>query len=412
MIVARDRAQQLRTAYTTVRTHTLALCAPIPAEDCNVQSMPEASPPKWHLAHTTWFFDTFVLEPLGRGVADAEWRYLFNSYYHGVGERYPRARRGLMLRPDLAAVRAYRLEVDRLIGDLLADDTADAEQAALLELGLHHEQQHQELLLTDLKHAYGSQVLPPRYAARALAPSTDPGPLRWRGHPGGVVAIGHAGHGFAYDNESPRHEALIHPCAIAERLVTCGEYLAFIEDGGYQRSELWLDDGWSAAEEGGWRAPLYWRRRGDAWYEYTLHGERPIDPHAPVTHVSLFEADAYATWAGARLATEFEWEALADPVPAPADENRESPLHPVESRAGWFGCCWQWTRSAYLPYPGYRAPAGAVGEYNGKFMSGQYVLRGSSVATPAGHARSSYRHFFPPGARWQFTGIRLARDAT
>ena len=394
------------TDYAAVRARSEALVATVPPADRNAQSMPECSPVKWHLAHTSWFFDTFLLAPAGRGIADGTWRYLFNSYYVGVGPRFERARRGLRLRPDDAAVMAYRGAVDDALLGLLADPDPAVE--ALVALGLHHEQQHQELLLTDLKHAYGTQVLPPALDPGPLPSAPDPGPLGWRQHPGGTVAIGHAGDGFAYDNEGPRHRVLLQPFALADRLVTCGEYLAFIAEDGYRRPDLWLDDGWSACTAGGWEAPLYWRREHHDWYEYTLHGERPLDLDAPVVHVSLFEADAYARWAGARLPTEAEWETMVDASPPAAEPDHR---HPTDCDR-FFGACWQWTRSAYLPYPGYRPAPGAVGEYNGKFMNGQYVLRGSSIATPPGHARVTYRNFFPPPARWQFSGIRLAKDAS
>ncbi|WEF35276.1 ergothioneine biosynthesis protein EgtB [Pseudoduganella chitinolytica] len=404
--------------YRTVRGHTLALAAPLSAEDCGAQSMPDASPVKWHLAHTTWFFETFILEALEPGFAPFHpaFRVLFNSYYNGVGAKHPRPKRGLLTRPSLDEVKAYRANVDERIVALLgslADGAARERLAALLTLGVEHEQQHQELILTDVKHLLAQSALWPAYLERAL-PAAPASPLDWLPVEGGVVTIGHDGDGFCFDNELPRHRQFVEPFALASRLVTNGEFLAFIEAGGYTTPALWLAEGWDWACAQGLRQPLYWQR-DDAgnWYEFTLAGLQPLDPHRPVTHVSLFEADAYAHWAGARLPTEGEWEcaaraygALPGDVPAFA--------HPGElADAGalrqLFGHCWQWTASSYAPYPGFKPAAGAIGEYNGKFMVNQYVLRGSSCATPAGHARVSYRNFFPAAAQWQFTGIRLAR---
>lgn len=404
--------------YRTVRDHTLALAAPLSAEDCGAQSMPDASPVKWHLAHTTWFFETFILEQLEPDFAPFHpaFRVLFNSYYNGVGAKHPRPQRGLLTRPSLDEVKAYRANVDARIVALpgkLADGAARERLAALLTLGLQHEQQHQELILTDVKHLLAQSALWPAYLERALRPA-QAGPIEWLPVEGGLVAIGHEGAGFCFDNELPRHRQFVEPFTLAARLVTNGEYLAFIEAGGYTTPALWLAEGWDWVNAQGLRQPLYWQR-DDAgrWFEFTLAGLQPLDPERPVTHVSLFEADAYAHWAGARLPTEAEWECAASAYGAqPGDV--PGLAHPGEmDGAGrlrqMFGDCWQWTSSSYAPYPGFRPAAGAIGEYNGKFMVNQYVLRGSSCATPAGHARVSYRNFFPAAARWQFTGIRLAR---
>ncbi|WP_225205600.1 ergothioneine biosynthesis protein EgtB [Novosphingobium huizhouense] len=389
--------------YRRVRDTTVALVADLSAEDCQVQSMPDVSPAKWHLAHTTWFFETFLLLPLlpRYRAFDPAYAVLFNSYYVGVGARHPRAERGLLTRPSLSEVLAYRVHVDAAIADLVAGTPA-AGWAALLELGCQHEQQHQELILMDIKHVLSRNPLRPAYRAEGEGGQAA-GPAQWRAVPGGHYEIGHAGSdgsadrgrsAFCFDNEQPRHRVWLEPFALASRLVTAGEYRAFIADGGYARAELWLSDGWDQARREGWQAPLYWERDGDGedWRCFTLGGLVPIDPQAPVLHVSYYEADAYARWAGARLPTEAEWEVAAQTVAL--DQ-----------------CCdtaWQWTGSAYLGYPGFVAPAGAVGEYNGKFMINQMVLRGGSLATPQGHARTTYRNFFPPAARWAFSGIRLA----
>lgn len=402
---AADARERLRQAYARVRGATLALAAPLSAEDQCVQSMPDASPTKWHLAHTTWFFEAVVLQALAPDYRPFHPRYgfLFNSYYDALGERHPRPRRGLLSRPGLAEVQAYRAHVDAAVLAFIAQAEPARWLAAapLLELGLQHEQQHQELILTDILHLLWCNPLLPAYRVQPPA-AAAPLPLRWLDRDGGVVPIGHAGDGFAYDNEGPRHRVLLQPHAIASRLVTCGEYLAFVEDGGYRRPELWLSDGWATVQEAGWGHPLYWIAPGDArapasgWQVFGLEGVAPLDANAPVSQISFYEAAAYATWAGARLPTEFEWEA------ASADPGLQQAT----------GHVWQWTRSSYDPYPGFQPLAGAVGEYNGKFMVGQIVLRGGSRATPAGHARATYRNFFPPAARWQFAGLRLARDAT
>ncbi|HVL54913.1 MAG TPA: ergothioneine biosynthesis protein EgtB [Burkholderiaceae bacterium] len=414
--------QPLAQRFDAVRAMTRALAEPLTAEDCQVQSMPDASPVKWHLAHTTWFFETFVLErfdPAHRPF-DPAFRELFNSYYQGVGPQHPRPRRGLVTRPTLQAVLRYRREVDAKVLALLAQDPAQAERDALIELGLQHEQQHQELILTDVKHLLSCNPLLPTYRDGWPLVTVSPAPAQWIGFAGGLVKIGHDGTGFAFDNEMPRHDALLAPFELADRLVTNAEYLEFIRDDGYRRAELWLSLGWDAVQAEGWQAPLYWQRDGDCWRVFTLHGLVDVDPWTPVCHLSLFEADAYARWAGARLPTEREWEHAVQTCAAPLhDANllESGALHPLplarESRPGGlaqaFGDVWEWTSSSYDPYPGFKAAAGAIGEYNGKFMCSQYVLRGGSCATPASHIRATYRNFFPPAARWQFSGLRLAR---
>ena len=387
--------------YAQVRAATMALAEPLSDEDCGAQSMPDASPVKWHLAHTTWFFETFILERFEPGFQPFHpaFRVLFNSYYNGVGDKHPRPQRGLLTRPSMAEVRAYRANVDARIAALATRPvSADAGLAALLTLGLQHEQQHQELILTDIKHLLAHNPMAPAYLPHAVSPVQRAAP-GWRRFEAGLHDIGHAGEGFCFDNELPRHKVYVAPYELSARLVTNAEYLAFMEAGGYRKPALWLAEGWDWIRAQGIEAPQYWRRDDSApsgWSAFTLHGQQALDPDAPVTHVSLFEADAYAHWAGARLPTETEWEHAAQSA-------GEGALAQV------FGHCWQWTSSSYAPYPGFRPAEGAIGEYNGKFMVNQYVLRGSSLATPRGHARASYRNFFPASARWQFTGVRLAR---
>jgi ergothioneine biosynthesis protein EgtB len=406
---------QLKSRYDAVRRRSLALAEPLTDEDCGAQSMPDASPIKWHLAHTTWFFETFILERMEADFAPFHpaFRVLFNSYYNGVGEKHPRPQRGLLTRPAMPQVRAYRADVDARIGRLLAGEP-QAEQSAqlaeLIALGLQHEQQHQELMLTDVKHLLAQSALLPEYMTTPLPQAAAGAPLAWLAFDGGLTEIGHDGDGFCFDNELPRHKQYVAPFELASRLVTNGEYLAFIAAGGYFNAALWLAEGWDWVRNQNLNSPIYWQQEGDGqWREFTLHGAQALDLQRPVTHLSLFEADAYANWAGARLPTEAEWELAAAPALI-----ETGALHPAGAAGGsglqqMFGHCWQWTSSSYAPYPGFRVAPGALGEYNGKFMLNQYVLRGSSCATPDGHARASYRNFFPAGARWQFTGIRLAR---
>jgi ergothioneine biosynthesis protein EgtB len=397
-------AHRLHADYAEVRAHSLSLSEPLSDEDCCVQSMPDASPIKWHLAHTTWFFETFVLERFEPGFRPhhAAFRVLFNSYYNGVGEKHPRPQRGLLTRPSLAEVKAYRRNVDNRMCALLPrllDSKHAAEIEALVELGLQHEKQHQELMLTDVKHLLSMNPLRPAYREASTMAAAGAVPLEWKTFGAGIAEIGHAGDGFCFDNETPRHRHFVEPFSIASRLVTNGEYLAFIEAGGYDAPALWLSEGWDWVRSNGVTQPIYWERKGADWSEFTLRGQQALDPCRPAMHISYFEADAYARWADARLPTEFEWEHAAC-----APEQRDGAL------AQLFDVAWQWTSSAYAPYPGYATAEGAIGEYNGKFMINQYVLRGSSCATPPRHARATYRNFFPTSARWQFTGIRLARS--
>jgi ergothioneine biosynthesis protein EgtB len=404
----------LREAFREIRARTLALAAPLSAEDQMLQSMPDASPTKWHLAHTTWFFEEFVLGPRDPHyrVFDGGYAFLFNSYYESVGARLDRSLRGRLSRPSSEEVRAYRRRVDDAALQWLDRAADDPSALGTFELGLHHEQQHQELMLTDIKHALGSHPMRPAYQVPPPPLAEPDGErARFRAFEEGVVEIGHDGVGFAFDNEGPRHRSYLRGFALADRPVTCGEYLAFMGDGGYDRAELWLSEGWQQCRTEGWRAPLYWRERDGRWACYTLGGERDIDPAEAVAHVSYFEADAYARWAGARLPTEEEWEHAARGAPVAGHFADAGRFHPGRAASEPFGDVWQWTRSAYAPYPGYEPPAGALGEYNGKFMSSQMVLRGGSCLTPAGHVRATYRNFFGPAARWQMSGIRLARDA-
>jgi len=405
-------------SYRAVRDTSAALIAPLSAEDCQAQSMPDASPAKWHLAHTSWFFETFVLERAEARFQpfDAGFRVLFNSYYNQVGAQHPRPQRGLLTRPDLERVLAYRAQVDARMLDLLTrPGPADPQLLALVELGLHHEQQHQELLLMDVKHLFSCNPLLPAYRADAGRQAGGAPALRWLEYDGGLHACGADGGVFAFDNERPRHEVRLAPYALASRLVTNGEFQAFIADGGYRRPELWLADGWAAVQAGGWHQPYYWRTGDGEAREFTLRGTVALDPATPVSHVSYYEADAYASWCNARLPAEAEWEHAAAQCRPSGNLLESGALHPAPAPAARgltqvFGDLWEWTRSAYGPYPGYRPPAGAVGEYNGKFMCSQLVLRGGACITPRTHIRASYRNFFYPHTHWQFSGIRLARD--
>jgi len=415
-----SRQAALLAAFTRTRRQSLTLAEGLSAEDCMLQSMPDASPVKWHLAHVTWFFETFVLaqrEP-PPALFNPAFRILFNSYYVGVGERHPRPERGLLSRPSLDEVLAYRRAVDTQMAALLAGEPLPPLLLDLIELGIHHEQQHQELILTDLKHHFWRNPLRPAYRPPIPWEPTTPVPLHYQAFEGGLLNIGHDGGGFAFDNETPRHKVWLAPFELASRPVSNRDYLDFIADGGYDRPELWLSDGWDTRQREGWFAPLYWQRdNAEHWTVFTLHGQQPLRLNEPVCHVSYYEADAYARWAGARLPTEQEWECAAqnwsaEAPPTPGRFADDGTYHPgpatPDKPARWLGDVWEWTQSAYLPYPGYRPADGAVGEYNGKFMINQMVLRGGSCATPSDHIRASYRNFFPPPARWQFSGIRLA----
>ncbi len=407
--------------FARVRDLTVALAAPLSDADASAQPMPDASPAKWHLAHVTWFFETFVLrDHVADYVAhDPRFAFLFNSYYEAEGERISRARRGMLTRPRLDEVLAYRARVDAAV--IAALDTLPEAARMLVELGLHHEQQHQELLITDVLNLFAENPLSPAiWDPPPTALGEAPAPLGWVAGRTGIVEIGHDGTGFGFDCEGPRHATLLHPHALADRLVTNGEWAAFVADGGYAAPALWLSDGWAWVRENAITAPLYWRRDGDGrWLErFGLDGRRAMDLAAPVRHISYYEADAYARWAGARLPTEAEWESAAQAIDPLSGNQLDAagPVRPLPARPGaglrqMFGDVWEWTRSAYLPYPGFRPAEGAVGEYNGKFMSGQFVLKGASCATPRGHSRASYRNFFYPYQRWQFTGLRLAKDA-
>jgi ergothioneine biosynthesis protein EgtB len=413
--------------YRAVRAATEALCRTLAVEDYVVQSMEDASPAKWHLAHVSWFFETFVLRGLPGYVSpNPEFVYLFNSYYNAVGPQFSRPQRGLLTRPTVEATYEYRHHVDQQMATLF-DAGIDEALVPVIELGLHHEQQHQELLITDLKHLLSQNPLRPALRDEAAQPSGErASELGWARYEAGLYEVGldeagSAANGFVFDNEGPRHQVYLDAFELASRPATNADYLEFIDDGGYSRPELWLSDGWRAVSEGGWEAPLYWERADGDWRQFTLGGMRAIDGEAPVCHVSHYEADAYARWAasrwpGARLPLEAEWEVAAREAPITGNFVESGRLHPAAAAAGpapqqLLGDVWEWTGSAYLPYPGYAAPPDAIGEYNGKFMSGQMVLRGGSCATPASHIRASYRNFFPAGARWQFSGIRLARLA-
>jgi ergothioneine biosynthesis protein EgtB len=417
------QAPDLLGRYREIRSLTTHLSSPLGPEDCLLQSMPEASPTKWHLAHTSWFFETFVLCAFSPNYQPfhPHFNYLFNSYYNAVGQRHPRPHRGQISRPSVAEVYDYRAHVDEQMEQLLQDNPSDDVSSRVL-LGLHHEQQHQELLLTDIKHAFASNPLQPAYRERASARVAEPrtaSTCRWLSFPGGLQEIGAAGAGFAYDNECPRHQTFLTPFCLGTQLVTNREFLAFLEDGGYQRVDLWLSDGWSTREQENWQAPLYWDKREGQWWQFTLWGRVPLVADEPVCHVSYYEADACARWMGARLPTEAEWEVVARDYPIEGNLLDTDRLHPAPGSATvegeqnvrqLYGDVWEWTASPYTAYPGYCPPPGALGEYNGKFMVNQMVLRGGSCATPRSHLRPTYRNFFPPPARWQFSGFRVARD--
>ncbi|MEX2671674.1 MAG: ergothioneine biosynthesis protein EgtB [Phycisphaeraceae bacterium] len=427
-----SQAGALLDRFLSIRGRSIAVAEPLDPEDCVVQSMTETSPIKWHLAHTTWFFEAFVLQPHRKNYRpfDADFNYLFNSYYNTIGDRQPRPSRGMLTRPTMKQVLDYRKHVDRAVARL-----CDREELhKILEIGLQHEQQHQELMLTDVKHLLSLNPIQPPYRTRPTHVSAEPShPLRASDNgnrgaggveelnyitvPHSIFWLGHRGVGFAFDNEGPRHKVYLDAFEIGDRLITNAEYLAFMADGGYERPELWLDEGWQHVQSQGWRAPLYWRESDGSWEVYTLDGTVALAPDEPVCHISFFEADAYARWAGARLPTEAEWEAASVTAPIEGHFAEADHLHPqpVASTTPsyprqMFGDVWQWTASAYLPYRGFRPPAGALGEYNGKFMCNQFVLRGGSCVTPRSHIRRTYRNFFPPESRWQFSGIRLALD--
>lgn len=415
-LAPRKDLETLAVAYGRIRAESERLASRLSPEDQNVQSMPDASPTKWHLAHTTWFFETAILADVqGYRPFDERYAYLFNSYYEALGPRHPRPQRGLLTRPSVEEVLAYRKHVDGAMGALF--DNVEPRSRGRFEqrvlLGLNHEQQHQELLLTDIKHAFSLNPLLPVYAPPKPSAVTHAARLEWIDVPGGIVEVGFDGREFSFDNEEPRHRAFLAPFRLASRLVTCGEFSDFVRAGGYQKPEFWLSDGWACRLREDWKAPLYWLDEGSQIF--TLHGTRAIDPDEPVTHVSFYEAAAFAQWAGKRLPTESEWEHAASRSPVETETFDIDNVHPRAANeiglAQLFGQVWQWTRSSYDPYPGFKPFDGALAEYNGKFMVGQLVLRGSSCATPNGHARRTYRNFFPPTARWQFSGIRLAEDA-
>ena len=414
------KAEALARQYTAVRQQTESLAAPLSAEDQMVQSCAEASPAKWHQAHTTWFFETFILTPQlpNYHVFDQRFRDLFNSYYNAVGPQPEKALRNAFSRPNLEEVEKYRQYVDEHMQELLSASAVSDEVLQLVELGLNHEQQHQELLITDIKHAFWSNPLRPAYQSGVTPASGSTAQQKAKDFPGGLLEIGADGSRFHFDNEAPRHKVFVPAFRFATRLATCGEYLAFMDDRGYERPELWLSDGWQAVQTHHWTAPLYWEKSGQEWHQFTCSGMKEINESEPVCHVSLYEADAFARWAGARLPTEFEWELAAENLPVEGNLLEQGNFHPVpapgaaaEDPLQMFGDVWEWTASAYLPYPGFKPAAGAIGEYNGKFMSGQMVLRGGSCATPASHIRATYRNFFQPATRWQFSGVRLADDS-
>ncbi len=418
------RAAQMLTRYRQVRNFSHRLCETLEPEDFVVQSMPDVSPTKWHLAHTSWFFETFILKQYlpGYQTEVPEYAYLFNSYYNAAGDMHRRDLRGLISRPTVAETYRFRHSIDAHVTHLLesADDALLSGMDPVFTIGLHHEQQHQELLVTDIKHVFSQNPLHPIFRERTdIGEPREIAPASYVAFDETILEIGHVGDGFSYDNESPRHRALVPAFSLATRPVTNGEYLAFIEAGGYTRPEYWLSLGWTTVNEQRWQAPLYWSQQDSVWWNFTLSGMRPVDLAEPVTHVSYFEADAFANWSGARLPTEFEWERAAAGLPIEGNFVGDLRFHPApaaeapnEKLQQMYGDVWEWTRSAYLPYPGYRAAPGALGEYNGKFMMNQMVLRGGSCATSQNHLRPTYRNFFQPEKRWQFTGIRLARDVS
>ncbi len=414
--VTKGRAAELQARLSSARQCSLTLAQPLSDEDMVVQAMDDASPAKWHLAHTTWFFEAFLLSQLDDSykLFNEDFLYCFNSYYEAKGERHPRPSRGLLTRPGADDVRAYRAHVDEALEMFFDKGNLNDEVLDIVELGINHEQQHQELLLTDILFLFASQPLKPAYMQAALSAADKSHATRTIAFDGGIKEVGHEGAGFAYDNEGPRHEVLLRPFKLSDRCVTKGAWLEFMADGGYERHEHWLADGWATVQAEGWRAPLYWENTQGEWRQMTLSGIRPIDPAAPVAHISYYEADAFARWAGKRLPTEFEWEHASHDLSEEGQTLGSNAFRP--SPAGeangtlqqMFGDVWEWTQSHYSPYPGYRPPSGAVGEYNGKFMCGQFVLKGASCVTPDGHSRCSYRNFFYPHQRWQFTGLRLA----
>lgn len=421
-ILNQPDAPSLAERLFATRDRSMELAAPLTPEDMVVQAMEDASPTKWHLAHVTWFFETFVLKPYlpGYRIFDDSFNFCFNSYYESQGARHPRPKRGLLTRPSIECVMAYRAHVDeglRTLFEQRADMAPDV--ARLIEIGINHEEQHQELLLSDILALFDANPLRPAYQEAADINDTEPQlPVRWITHGGGIVKIGHSGEGYSWDNENPAHEALIHPFAIASRLTTNAEWLEFILDDGYRTPSLWLADGWTTVNREGWNAPLYWHQSDGGWMQMSLQGSRPVSPAEPVAHLSFYEAEAFARWSGKRLPTEFEWEFAAKAAGEMKNGARSGALRPhrtpdtgsANAPQQLFGDLWQWTASAYLPYPGYRPPLGAIGEYNGKFMVSQHVLRGSSYATPPDHSRTTYRNFFYPHQRWQFAGLRLASD--
>ena len=416
---ASSTREKLRSRYRLVRKDSESICAPLETEDYCIQTMPNVSPAKWHLAHTSWFFETFLLLPYLRSYRcfNTAYDHLFNSYYVTHSIPFSRPSRGLLSRPTVAAVYEYRSAIDEAMERLISTAAEDQwdEIEGLILLGVNHEQQHQELMLTDLKHVFAQNPMRPRYSDLPQAKQTQAKEIRWLALAEGIHEIGHEGPGFCFDNELPRHRAWLQGSALASRPVTNAEYIAFIEDGGYEDAALWLSDGWAAVQANAWHTPLYWERRDNEWWHMTLGGMRPVDPNAPVCHISQYEAAAYANWSGYRLPTEYEWEVAVAGRPVVGNLRNSGYLQPVAADDAselqqCHGDVWEWTTSAYSPYPGYSVPAGTVGEYNGKFMSSQVVLRGGSCVTPDDHIRSSYRNFLYPKDRWQFSGIRLARD--